>query len=335
LIALRFDRASGGTELKSRMRGPATTRRFGSGIIPGFLFSFFIVGVSINFAQSPADAQSLADIARAKSERRAGDSGRSHVYTNEDLSRPRIVIREDAASASAVSDELLTGQAPSRMVPQTEPQTEPIVWPTDIPLGSIARYYREQRELEAARESRFAVYEPPVINMNDMDFLLPTPLASPLLGFSATDFSATLPAFSSIPEPAWDQFTASAQTVRVLPGDTLWKIAERHLGSGKDWSRIAAENPELSDPNRIQVGQQLRLPAAATSLASSPASIPASSQTLVQVQPGDSLWKLAASQMGSGSAWSCLAAANPQIENVNRIYPGQRIVIPADCPAGV
>jgi nucleoid-associated protein YgaU len=59
-----------------------------------------------------------------------------------------------------------------------------------------------------------------------------------------------------------------------------------------------------------------------------------SSEKRVRVQTGDSLWTLAAAQIGTGHAWSCIAAANPQIEDVNRIYPGQLLVIPTTCSAG-
>ena len=141
------------------------------------------------------------------------------------------------------------------------------------------------------------------------------------------DFSNDLLPAPSVPEPVWDHFAEPENTVRVERGDTLWKIAEQHLGDGKAWPKIAEANPELKDPNRIQAGQTLRLPGTA-------AGIP-SSENLVRVQAGDSLWKPAASQIGTGHAWSCLAAANPQIENVNRIYPGQLLVIPANCSAGV
>lgn len=277
-------------------------------VMLGVFFSIFVIGVSSNFAQG------LGDVLREERDQR-DKSNRSYVYTNEDLSRSRIVIREGGeitpdtgSAAAAVSDEVATEQ--------TLPRPSMVVWPNNIPLGDIARFYRRQRKLESAKNSEFAVYEPPVL---DTDFLLPSPLASPL-----PDFSEMLPAFPSIPEPGWGQFTVTAETVRVQRGDTLWKIAERHLGNGKDWGRIAAANPELMNPNRIQIGQQLRLPSVETS----------ASEKLVRVQPGDSLWKLATAQIGTGSAWGCLAMANPQIEDANQIYPGQLIVIPSNCSAG-
>ena len=58
-------------------------------------------------------------------------------------------------------------------------------------------------------------------------------------------------------QPAWDR------TYTVQPGDCLWNIAAQELGSGARWSEIYGLNRDLlSDPNRIQIGQELTLPAA-------------------------------------------------------------------------
>ena len=44
-------------------------------------------------------------------------------------------------------------------------------------------------------------------------------------------------------------------------GDCLWSIAARQLGDGRRWQEIYDRNRDiLSNPHRIYVGQQLRLP---------------------------------------------------------------------------
>jgi len=53
---------------------------------------------------------------------------------------------------------------------------------------------------------------------------------------------------------------AGGRTYVVKKGDTLSLIAQRELGSGKLWPRIAALNPKV-DPNRVAVGVALVLPA--------------------------------------------------------------------------
>ena len=54
---------------------------------------------------------------------------------------------------------------------------------------------------------------------------------------------------------------ASARTYTVESGDCLWSIAARQLGDGRRWQEIYDRNRDiLSNPHRIYVGQQLRLP---------------------------------------------------------------------------
>ncbi|MFO0474998.1 MAG: LysM peptidoglycan-binding domain-containing protein [Alphaproteobacteria bacterium] len=49
--------------------------------------------------------------------------------------------------------------------------------------------------------------------------------------------------------------------VKVRRGDSLWKLAERHYGSGAKWTRILKANRRrIKDPDLILVGWRLRLP---------------------------------------------------------------------------
>jgi len=111
--------------------------------------------------------------------------------------------------------------------------------------------------------------------------------------------------------------------IRIQPGDSLWKLARRHLGSGSRWSDLLAANPAISDPLHLQPGAVLVVPA--TKLRSR---VQAPSIT---VQSGDSLWKIAAAQLGSANAWPCIAQANPQLRDANLLRPGQLLILPASC----
>ena len=54
---------------------------------------------------------------------------------------------------------------------------------------------------------------------------------------------------------------AAAKTYTVQPGDTLGAIAKAHLGNAGAYMKIFDLNKDqLTDPNKIQVGQVLRLP---------------------------------------------------------------------------
>jgi hypothetical protein len=45
----------------------------------------------------------------------------------------------------------------------------------------------------------------------------------------------------------------------VRPGETLWDLAERYLGSEEAWPELHTLNPDISDPNRISPGQRVRV----------------------------------------------------------------------------
>ena len=114
-----------------------------------------------------------------------------------------------------------------------------------------------------------------------------------------------------------------AKEIRIQPGDSLWKLARRHLGSGSRWNELLASNPGISDPNRLQPGAMLVVPATELRPRVQPSSI--------TIHSGDSLWKIAASQLGSGAAWPCIAQANPQLRDANLLRPGQILSVPASC----
>ena len=51
------------------------------------------------------------------------------------------------------------------------------------------------------------------------------------------------------------------QSYTVKSGDTLSKIAKQHYGDANQWRKIFEANKgTISDPDKIQVGQQLQIP---------------------------------------------------------------------------
>jgi len=58
--------------------------------------------------------------------------------------------------------------------------------------------------------------------------------------------------------------TTGSHTYTVKPGDTLSKIAKEFLGNANAYMEIFnANKDQLSDPDKIKPGQQLRIPQAA------------------------------------------------------------------------
>ena len=56
--------------------------------------------------------------------------------------------------------------------------------------------------------------------------------------------------------------TAGGQTYTVKSGDTLSKISQHLYGTANDYMRIFyANRDKITDPNKIQVGQELTVPA--------------------------------------------------------------------------
>ncbi|MEN1941150.1 LysM peptidoglycan-binding domain-containing protein [Luteimonas sp. MJ246] len=72
------------------------------------------------------------------------------------------------------------------------------------------------------------------------------------------DFSNVQSSVSSTEE------TVGATHYTVKPGDTLSHIAQAQYGQASGWRRIFdANRDQLDDPDRIQPGQTLKIPAAA------------------------------------------------------------------------
>jgi nucleoid-associated protein YgaU len=126
-------------------------------------------------------------------------------------------------------------------------------------------------------------------------------------------------------------------TIQVQSGDSLWNLSRRYLGKGSLWRGWLSHNPGLGDPRRMQPGAVLLIPPLESRTKYPSDSRTGDSRTgkkptgTISVQPGDSLWKLAAQHLRKGSEWPCLAHANPELRDATHIYPGQTLVIPTNC----
>ncbi len=122
--------------------------------------------------------------------------------------------------------------------------------------------------------------------------------------------------------------TQLAEKVTVEAGDNLWKIAEKHYGSGYNWVEIAKAN-KLLNPDVVSAGQELALPKSAVitvenKMPASVVSITGDSYTVVK---GDHLWSIAVRAYGDGYKWVEIASAN-NLTNPGYIEIGQVIKLP-------
>lgn len=145
----------------------------------------------------------------------------------------------------------------------------------------------------------------------------------------------------------------------AVSGDTLSKMASRFLGGNTKTNRdaIVRANPSLhADPNRIIVGHVYVIPATPApapatppaSVASNTPSTPAApsapltsgstdpSATVSQpqywytVKENDSLWSIAADQLGNGSAWTAIKDLNSDVlKGSDVVHPNMRLRLPA------
>ena len=85
---------------------------------------------------------------------------------------------------------------------------------------------------------------------------------------ASTPVAGTPGAAVTAPRPVAPSASTVA-TYSVRPGDTLWHIADDHLGDGADWTMLAALNlgrdmgngMRFVDPDQLRAGWKLRLPA--------------------------------------------------------------------------
>lgn len=94
------------------------------------------------------------------------------------------------------------------------------------------------------------VYEPPAEPGNPTEPISP---GSPQVSWEAEPVEVQPTTVEIQPAPA------AATTYTIARGDTLWSIAQRHYGDGKQWKKIAAANPGLS-PTKLRIGQSITLP---------------------------------------------------------------------------
>ncbi|MEM7229239.1 MAG: LysM peptidoglycan-binding domain-containing protein [Planctomycetota bacterium] len=106
----------------------------------------------------------------------------------------------------------------------------------------------------------------------------------------------------------------------VDDGDTMTDIALSMLGSAQRWSEIAQANP-LVDPNRLRVGQKLRIPIdpdAPKETAPKPQPKPDSPDVgpvTYFVQSGDTLSRIADVMLGDRARWRDIFEANRDVLN--------------------
>ena len=156
--------------------------------------------------------------------------------------------------------------------------------------------------------------------------------------------SATAIARETKPQQA--EGMPSLPTITVERHDTLWALAERHLGSGERYAEIVDLNRGVPQPDgrrlesssRIYPGWVLRLPADAASVKAPEASPSADGDVVHVVEVGDTLWDIAEEHLGEGSEYPEVFEENQgvvqpdgrRLTDPDLILAGWELSIPAD-----
>lgn len=126
-------------------------------------------------------------------------------------------------------------------------------------------------------------------------------------------------------------------TYEVQPGDSSWKIAQAFYGSGYNYVDIEAAN-DLPHNSHLEIGQILEIPETAVKTIgrAKPQLTPAISTQVPSdedgytVQRGDSLWKIAQSELGDPYRWVEIYQLNRESigQNPGLIYTDTTLQLP-------
>lgn len=336
-----------------------------------------------------AQAQDVAEAARQERARKAAQQKpQQHVYTEEDLKRAKILTSEDQSRVEARKKQ--QDAAPAEQNAQALPEN---TTPQQESLGEVARRFRREkaaREAEQAQKRNFTPFpyklaEPslavpkmevaphngstPAVDLREEKTIgaVPAPRAlasgsggrtrvspfrprpliappairiapvnppiAPTVGVAPVIPAAPALKTRAVPlDPVHVPEMAEFRTLQVQRGDSWWKLSERFLGSGARWEELRAINRQVGGrPELLKAGAVVRVPTQTTTRAGPPGSG-------IVVKQGDSLWSLARTHFGRGSAWVCLARANPEVTDYKRLAVATVLVVPAGeaadtCPA--
>lgn len=352
-----------------RVSGPVweTSKPWRGAIVCALLLVFF--------CPNRARSQDLAEAAKQEKVRKAEQhQNQPHVYTDEDLKQKSILTPEDQAKVqarkrqqNAAGGEQNAKQAPANVNPE------------DQSLGKIARRYRQEKAASEAQRSERRKFAPfpyavpsgalaapdpafaplavpgatarapvsPAISVPKLEVPSPLPIArgriSPFQPRPFTRVPSERPQEKRVPEVlrslavrpltsgyALEKSVPSAPSIQgtkrveVQRGQSWWKLAEIYLGDGARWPELRALNASAGEQKELLLeGGTVLVPDNLT-LTNRAA------ERTIPVQKGDSLWSLAEQYFGRGTAWVCLATANPQVVDYTHLAVGTKLELPED-----
>jgi hypothetical protein len=270
----------------------------------------------LSFSSICTRAQEEGDVASAARQERARKAARQesapHVYTDEDLKRGKILKPEDQARVEARKklENATPGQQDAATVPA--PAVGDDTQETES-LGEIARRFRQEKQARAAVKAE-----------SDGPF---TPFA----------YSVTHPGVAA-PKPGLDPLIAPANKPRRLGSSKVPFVPLQQQEESKPLGRRRispfAPRPLLAIPPTLRSAPAAPDKRAARSAPVDPAEIAGAAigeVRRVEVQPGESWWRLARRYLGSGARWAELRSLNPTLAGApGFLKQGATIIVPHD-----
>ena len=266
----------------------------------------------------------------------------SHVYTNDDLQRSRILVDSDSASVETRKKDSTGPHSTPTVASQSAATGDAGNVSGTESLGEVARRYRREK---AARETDSAsripmtspfhmdVPQPALAEVSPRSALLspssPLPAKSIKPGVSGVVENGTLRR-----DPFARPVIGSAEQSGELPAAAFLKSRRPKLVSPKVVESRPAEPrpthaPVMTPPSAAP--RAMATVAAVNNGTSSHAAVtvtPGESRRMVTVRVGDSLWNLSREYSGNGTRWREWLVSNPRVADPRRLRAGVRLVVP-------
>lgn len=211
------------------------------------------------------------------------------------------------------------------------------------PAGPQLHLPVNPEEVTIRREKRYETVE--IVNLGEVDF--PTGEKLTEISFSSffpAEYDPSYCRYPDLPDPqeAMQQLTAwmiSRKPVRLIITETVHNVLV--LVTAHTTNYKGGEPGDVYYELTCRLWREVKVRTAAEIAAPTAASPGIAQQRprpdvkpvpkVYVVKPGDSLWKIAKFQLGSGSKYSAIYAANKAVigPDPNKIYPGMKLVIPA------
>jgi LysM repeat protein len=136
-----------------------------------------------------------------------------------------------------------------------------------------------------------------------------------ILGYGCPNYGV----IETVPEQP-NNSESTYKLITVQKGDTLWGLSEKFLGSGSRYKEFMTLNSLTS--TTIHVGLILMIPGTNSSALEA-----AKTTKTYKVVKGDSLWKIAVSNLGNGNRYKEIMSLSGISSTT--IYPGQVLTLPA------